>query len=813
MAALARFEDALGPEKDYYKQDELFWKSHAEKVQSYGKLGRGGQSLALSQTAHPATWSCGNGSAISRECPGVDQQSLLLDALLLPGTVSSAWETPEKHIELHKRVVELASVRSSLHNQLRTLQGHKASLNEQKLTLQSRIVSRLNSRLHAAYAVLDDQQSSVQAKMGQLERHTLQCARILQRLVPEPTVEEWAELASEFQRLHRFKAEVAEDAELGFNFETLAPKAEADLERELAEAKNIMSGLQEELQICREGRVEVDKLLDQKCQEVNAWVQQCTELQTQLEDIDKDAVVVERLRDARSQFQQVLQALEEKHQKEVERLESLFKDAVGGKDGSEHTDADSHCSAREMDLDVEPVQQLRKTMTLPPGNAAKPACGREARLREMYLKMLMQIKHRNLKEREKSELRHKEEMQALVKTHEDTIARLLAQFNKQGMGPATDGNDVTEMKLLKEENNALKEKMDKLSDAFDSRLEYALYSQRCEHEKEIIGMKDMCEKSMEESKMETCGLRDALAAQQEIMTPEKMKSIVNDAIRAKDAEHHADLLRANDMWQQKVDAVEDHYKSALTKREGEYDQLLNELRRIQQTHNSTCSSSEASHHSGAEPQARPKGKARTLSPQTKLHTGKRCSASIGGSSPAAIPGVAGFREEGMQHDGTGRPAPCLGSCVGSSGASVESQTETFADAVLTSGTPLEQCLLADGNQRTANAIGRTARCARCGLNDEVAPGHCCFHPALLRAPGPMLYSPEWHTCKVSHHSASTPGCYSRREHYYPIDPGVGRGSLVGPGTSWGSMPSPRPRAVRPMPSYVPREDTGPLIGS
>ena len=33
---------------------------------------------------------------------GVDQRSLLLDALLLPGTITSVGDIPEKHIELHK---------------------------------------------------------------------------------------------------------------------------------------------------------------------------------------------------------------------------------------------------------------------------------------------------------------------------------------------------------------------------------------------------------------------------------------------------------------------------------------------------------------------------------------------------------------------------------------------------------------------------------------------------------------------------------------------------------------------------------------
>jgi hypothetical protein len=62
-------------------------------------------------------------------------------------------------------------------------------------------------------------------------------------------------------------------------------------------------------------------------------------------------------------------------------------------------------------------------------------------------------------------------------------------------------------------------------------------------------------------------------------------------------------------------------------------------------------------------------------------------------------------------------------------------------------------------------------CLRCGGDDTSSPGHCCFHPGLVDAPGPLMYSPEWLACRSSC-TAQMPGCYVRREHYYTPCVGV-----------------------------------------
>lgn len=107
------------------------------------------------------------------------------------------------------------------------------------------------------------------------------------------------------------------------------------------------------------------------------------------------------------------------------------------------------------------------------------------------------------------------------------------------------------------------------------------------------------------------------------------------------------------------------------------------------------------------------------------------------------------------------------------------------------------------NKRAHKRVCWLCRCARCGLNDSISPGRCSFHPALIGEPGPLLYGPEWHACKAAGHLPTSDGCYSRREHYYPMvlvrtlrQAASGSSS---PASSKGSI-SPRPRHARPVPS-------------
>ncbi|KAF8063107.1 CPI1 [Scenedesmus sp. PABB004] len=77
-------------------------------------------------------------------------------------------------------------------------------------------------------------------------------------------------------------------------------------------------------------------------------------------------------------------------------------------------------------------------------------------------------------------------------------------------------------------------------------------------------------------------------------------------------------------------------------------------------------------------------------------------------------------------------------------------------------------------------------CLRCGGSGGASPGRCVFHPGLVAAPGPLLYSPEWHACRAGC-SPGAPGCYTRREHTYAPPPPPPASSAAGRAAS----PSPR----------------------
>lgn len=72
---------------------------------------------------------------------------------------------------------------------------------------------------------------------------------------------------------------------------------------------------------------------------------------------------------------------------------------------------DSVCA---QSLTLDPVQQLRQAMTQGVGSALSSTGDRETKLREMYQRMLLELQNRSLRERDKAEQRHKEEIQALV---------------------------------------------------------------------------------------------------------------------------------------------------------------------------------------------------------------------------------------------------------------------------------------------------------------------------------------------------------------------------------------------------------------
>ncbi|GLC67204.1 hypothetical protein PLESTF_000528800 [Pleodorina starrii] len=121
--------------------------------------------------------------------------------------------------------------------------------------------------------------------------------------------------------------------------------------------------------------------------------------------------------------------------------------------------------------------------------------------------------------------------------------------------------------------------------------------------------------------------------------------------------------------------------------------------------------------------------------------------------------------------------------------------------------------------RTGNpaAVVVLPRCLRCGLNDAISPGCCRFHPALLSQPSGLRFTPEWMACEAAGHTARTPGCFMRSEHFYePAGLAQQRHQQTQqqqPARAASPPPSPPPAAARRQGCGNPDTATAPTRGS
>lgn len=109
------------------------------------------------------------------------------------------------------------------------------------------------------------------------------------------------------------------------------------------------------------------------------------------------------------------------------------------------------------------------------------------------------------------------------------------------------------------------------------------------------------------------------------------------------------------------------------------------------------------------------------------------------------------------------------------------------------------------SHRAPSASGDVhGRCVRCQRTAAQRQDKCRFHPALLKDPGPLLYSPEWHACRAAKHSADQPGCYVRQGHYFPASAVTGLSHTKSAAQvmrqSSPDCEQPQPRTQLPIPS-------------
>ena len=179
------------------------------------------------------------------------------------------------------------------------------------------------------------------------------------------------------------------------------------------------------------------------------------------------------------------------------------------------------------------------------------------------------------------------------------------------------------------------------------------------------------------------------------------------------------------------------------------------------------------HQRQAQQQQQPSPRRRDTSPSTRPGTRGR---GAGFSSPRGAglglksSGEAAGYRGGVQSPGRDPEVEVFGQRL--------SAVRSSAAAAAAGGDMAEsEAVAAASSDATALLSGS---CLRCGLTDMSSPGDCCFHPALLPNPGPLLYSPEWHMCKAAGHTLDMPGCHHRMQHYYMYPVGVlGAASISG----------------------------------
>ncbi|GMH42266.1 hypothetical protein BSKO_10185 [Bryopsis sp. KO-2023] len=762
-----------GGKTEYYKEEENFWLTRAAKVDALKNWcdRRGDASTSGTCARRPQS------SGDIRTSPCLERSSLLLDAFLLPGTGSFLQQPSPKHLELHRRVVELASLRASILDEKKKLEARKNGLCQEKLVQQARLVSKLNARLHGVIAEVDNHYAGLDARLREIESYSSKCARILQGVMPELSGESWEALDVQFIRLTKFAPEVESGVDLDWLEQAfLLGAVEGDendgkrmgtrvkeLEEEVTLLKKDKQLLEEQLEESTRMMVEVEKERDG----FHAALKESRKAASQGGDL---------MSEQRSKYQKAIEQIEAQHQSEVERLESMLKEQCS-------MEADKKSATKDVGFEMSPCEQLRRAMQTSPSRLPKSDANRsqEARLRESYQKMIMEMQSRFQKDKEKLSWERQKEIDALREAHQESLETLASQLNTNRGGDQESRTVLeAELKLLREDNKKLKADLEHLVEEFESRKEYALYTQRCEHEKDIIRLKDSHKDACEKSKTEVEEMQSSLNAMHHsgALSPSKVRHVVEDALRVKDAEYRAHAISAEEQWKERLENIQTEYKTALGEREREYDALMKELHFLR-SNRTTSSDAPASDGSCDQTPAPPPPAPISITdfPSQPRHPRKE--------SPSGMQANAD-KEQDMEVEVTSHR-----------GSDAQSNVSAMVNAVLGERrapvqAPPQPTPSSPPQKSSASA------CIRCGSRESAGP--CRFHPALLRSPGPLLFSPEWHACKAAGHSRDQPGCYVRKEHYRPtpIDP---RYSPKRASVSFSPSP-PRPRSQHPVPSRL-----------
>eukprot|EP00884_Botryococcus_braunii_P010131 jgi/Botrbrau1/19119/Bobra.0077s0032.1 len=439
------------------------------------------------------------------------------------------------------------------------------------------------------------------------------------------------------------------------------------------------------------------------------------------------------------------------------------------------------------DAPTNPLKALRAAMGLPQGI---PEGSRELQhMQGTYQRMLLQLKHIAEQDRLQLEATCQKLLEEQAAAHEEALGHMIRSGvvrlpeDEEGHTALVDTVLRTHLVGLQEENKMLRAQLQAKEDEVQTKIDYALYQQRVQHE---ASLQQLCLGDPAPSHAGTCLLQEG-----RIETPvsiEGWRGVVLQAatgVRCTIPTHQGILkLHYNPNATRCFEtAVQSHcnkaeYEAALTERERAYEGLLGELRALRSR--LSCLPSQCASPSGSSEDAPRGDTAAGRGPASPANQGLQRRPGNPLPVPQPVPQV-------VPQAVTAAPQQQE---VGAASGSFSLDGTALADAVAAlsledlARAPLDQVTGAAGDQvvqvpeggsgttsgsqgyhQSASPDSRT--CARCGKNNDSSPGVCRFHPYLLSLPGPLLGSPEWHACKTAGHDSNEPGCFLRQEHYYP----------------------------------------------
>ncbi|KAL0050976.1 hypothetical protein WJX82_011428 [Trebouxia sp. C0006] len=573
---LPAFQFLPGPRVKYYQQEEQFWHQRDAKLRE----------LACTD-CNPLHSSTENQPSLTvkndRRCeaiPGTledhsgDQESptsVLADYrvsnpafmdTLAPADVQDR-RSIKQQLEVQKRLVELAELQEDVVQQLQSMEAAKMQMAEQKLAEQTRLAADLDVRLQAACCSLDCSAGSLhslQADINRLSTKLQQGTTSSKGLV---TDESWKQLSAQCDRLMRNRVLLCNSQPLpsawGWMGEEPPGTTVGNLNQRIAA---------------------LEDALDAEKREKVALAEEVVQKAVQLKELKAHNSISQEASDISEQ---------------LKSAQKCFESAMLGSYGAHVTgrgeQKKTHRS-RPLAVSVMVLVMLRETLKLSPAPDCLGSCrasqqGQEGDrgavvLREAYRGMLLQQQARHRAELDKQQAKYQRQLDAQSKAHEEAMGGLI----KGGYIKTCTAGDLKlsgpltgQVKMLLEENAALQGNIHALKDDMTNRVEYALWQQRQAHEA-----------SLAETYQQHAQELQAVGPASQQVHEEEVKTLISEAVLAKEAEHAADLTRLQQGFEAQLQECEEDLKD----RDRQYSALLRELKALKRRYRSTDASSVSS---------------------------------------------------------------------------------------------------------------------------------------------------------------------------------------------------------------------------